>query len=319
MLSYGANDVVLGFAQTASFSSAGTTPNQRAVGQCGAEPRAGQSGLPGAAGADAGRRPAGASSRCPARLTRARRSWPSTGRISPAVPCSIGSGIFRSRRRRRRVGARPVRFDHHARGACAATRPQSRAPGGGLTPANYTVWGQAVGDFGRIRGDGNAATVTSTLGGFALGIDSKVDAKPFDNWRVGISGGYTSDNFSVAGGGQGTFENVFGTLYGGARYGAVDVRLGASYGGTMTNIARTVAFPGFVEAERANYGGSVAQGFGELGYRFALPRRCSSRSSVPASRMCRGPLQGEGRGRGARRVRRRTPMSRPPRSGSAAR
>ena len=150
--------------------------------------------------------------------------------------------------------------------------PQDPGPGG-LTPANYTVWGQAVGDFGRITGDGNAAGVTSTLAGFALGLDSKVDAKPFDNWRVGVSAGYTSDEFSVAGGnGHGTFENIFGTLYGGARYGAVDVRLGASYGGTETTTARTVAFPGFVEAEQARYGGNVAQGFGELGYRFALPQ-----------------------------------------------
>ncbi len=151
--------------------------------------------------------------------------------------------------------------------------PQEPGPGGSPTPANYTVWGQAVGDFDRLLGDGNAAAVSSTLGGFALGIDSKVDAKPFDNWRVGLSGGYTSDNFAVAGGnGSGTFENVFGTLYGGARYGAVDVRLGGSYGGTNTRTARTVAFPGFVEAERSNYGGSIAQGFGELGYRLALPQ-----------------------------------------------
>ena len=140
-------------------------------------------------------------------------------------------------------------------------------------PSSYTVWGQGVGTFGRNGSDGNAQTVNRTLGGFTTGIDTRVDAKFFDNWRVGVAGGYTNDNFSVSkGGGQGTFENIFGTLYGGARYGAVDVRLGASYGGTSTNIRRTVAFPGFNEAERASYGGDTALGFGEIGYRFAFPK-----------------------------------------------
>ena len=52
----------------------------------------------------------------------------------------------------------------------------------------------------------------------------------------------------------------------------IDVRLGASYGGTTTTVRRTVAFPGFFEGEHSSYGGNVAQGFGELGYRIALPR-----------------------------------------------
>ena len=47
---------------------------------------------------------------------------------------------------------------------------------GGVTPSTYTVWGQAVGDFFRNGGDGNASTVNSALGGVSFGIDTKVDA-----------------------------------------------------------------------------------------------------------------------------------------------
>ena len=139
------------------------------------------------------------------------------------------------------------------------------------TPAMYSVWAQGIGAFSRTIGDGNASSVSSTMGGFAFGADTKIDAKGFDNWRVGVAGGYTNSAFTVKdGGGTGTFENIFGTLYGGARYGAVDVRLGASYGGTATNLRRTVAFPGFNEAERSSNDGNTVQGFGEVGYRLAF-------------------------------------------------
>ena len=269
-LSYDATHVYLGFAQNAPFGSAAGTPNQRAT--AGAVESLG----PGNPLYDAVlvQEAAGA-----------RQAFQSTsGEAHASVPAiAMASTHFISEAVIGRLWNVPVLGGGDAisvldQFGTVTTNPLLRCyspdeTAGGVVPSNYTVWGQAVGDFGRNGGDGNAQTVDRTLAGFALGIDTRVDAPLLENWRLGLAGGYTSDAFFVSnGGGHGTFENVFGTLYGGARYGAVDIRLGASYGGTSTDTRRTVAFPGFNEAERARYGGDTALGFGEIGYRFAFPR-----------------------------------------------
>ena len=154
---------------------------------------------------------------------------------------------------------------------CYAADTSGGSASSGETPSHYTVWGQAIGNFGRSASDGNASSVSRTLGGFVLGADTRLDAKGLENWQVGVTGGYTNTQFTVHdGGGTGTYENAFGGLFAGARYGAVDIRLGAAYGGTATNTHRVVAFPGFNEAERSSYGGDTAQAFGEIGYRLAF-------------------------------------------------
>ena len=140
-------------------------------------------------------------------------------------------------------------------------------------PAPYAIWGQGFGDFGRNGGDHNAATLDRSLGGFILGGDTRLYGALGDAWRVGVAGGYTNDSLDVAArGSAGTFESIFGAVYGAANYGAFDLRLGAAYGGNGTNINRTVSFPGFNETEHSSYSGETVQGFGELGYRIILPR-----------------------------------------------
>ncbi len=151
---------------------------------------------------------------------------------------------------------------------CYAPIPGS-AP---VVPLGYTAWGEAFGNFGGTRGNGNAASLERSLGGFVLGVDTQLST-PGTPWRVGVAGGYTSDAYGVKDrSSSGTFESIFGSVYGGARYGAVDIRLGAAFGGNTTDDRRTVAFPGFAESEHARYGGGTIQGFGELGYRFQFPR-----------------------------------------------
>jgi outer membrane autotransporter protein len=139
-------------------------------------------------------------------------------------------------------------------------------------PLPYTVWGTGFGDFGRNGGNGNAATLDRSLGGFVIGGDGRVDGPYFNNWRIGLAGGYMSDDLRVkARASSGTFETYFGGLYAGAQYGAIDIKLGALGGGTSTDTNRTIGFPGFSDTARSSYGGTVAQGFGELGYKFGLP------------------------------------------------
>ena len=135
-----------------------------------------------------------------------------------------------------------------------------------------TVWSRAFGDFGRNGGNGNASSLERSVGGFVIGTDAPLSGA-FSPWRVGIAGAYTRDDLTVAdlasSAGLETFE---GSIYAGARYGAIDIRLGAVAGGTSADIKRSVGFPGFSEAERSNDIGLVAQGLGELGYRYALGR-----------------------------------------------
>lgn len=151
------------------------------------------------------------------------------------------------------------------------------APNDTVTPqilSNYSVWGQAIGSFGRNDGNSNVGSLDRSTGGFVIGADKAFyGVLGNGTWRVGVAGGYSNDSFKVSDrSSQGTYESAFGTLYAGARYNAVDLRFGGSFGGNSTNIRRTVAFPGFLDAERANYGGETVQGFGEIGYRFALSR-----------------------------------------------
>lgn len=135
----------------------------------------------------------------------------------------------------------------------------------------YTVWATGFGDFGSIDGNGNAAKLDRTLGGFVAGVDARVDGAYFNNWRIGVAGGYTSDDLTVRQRqSSGTFETYFGGLYAGAHYGAVDIKLGALGGGTSTDTRRTIAFPGFLDTARSSYSGTMAQGFGEIGYKFGL-------------------------------------------------
>ena len=143
----------------------------------------------------------------------------------------------------------------------------------GLAPQTYTAWGEGFGTFGHSDAGPNAGALDTSLGGFILGIDTPLNKLGFDNWRVGIAGGYTDTTFtSHLDGGTGTVQSVFGSLYGGARYGNIDIRLGATVSGQQTDAQRLVAFPGFIEQEKSSNGGMTVQGFGEIGYRYQVSR-----------------------------------------------
>ena len=134
-------------------------------------------------------------------------------------------------------------------------------------PAPYAFWGQAFGDFGRNKGDGNAATLRRSTGGFVLGGD----VLAYGPWRIGAAGGYTTDSLKVSTrASSGKFTSVYGALYAGANYGAVDLKLGAVYSGNHTSVSRNISLINFADATSTGYGGRTTQGFGEIGYHFAF-------------------------------------------------
>ncbi|MBK3402140.1 autotransporter domain-containing protein [Methylorubrum populi] len=136
-----------------------------------------------------------------------------------------------------------------------------------LDPRVFGLWGQGFGSFGDARGDGNAAGLTRQTAGFALGADLRLE----NGFRIGVVGGYSRTNLDTDGRRQtGEIESAFGGVYGGTEFGPVALRLGAVYADNSLRTRRSVTLPGLSETETARYGGRTIQGFGELGYRFAL-------------------------------------------------
>lgn len=139
----------------------------------------------------------------------------------------------------------------------------NEAAGIPITGPATTFWTQAFGARGSIDGNGNASSVRSNLAGVLTGADIQFEG----NWRAGLALGYSSSNTQVNA--QRSSADVEGGLiafYGGTHSGALNLRLGATFGFNSIDTSRTVAFPGFVDRIRANNNASTAQAFGELGY-----------------------------------------------------
>ena len=156
-----------------------------------------------------------------------------------------------------------------------------RAPGGGATgfsamnaivgpsvPANvFAAWGQAFGSFGHVGGDGDAATLDRSTGGFILGLDATLDQR----YRLGVAAGYTQSILSLdARGSSGNVDSTFGGVYGGASLEALQLRGGAFYAYNRYGADRTIAFPGFGDTASSGYGGDTLQAFGEAGWRMPV-------------------------------------------------
>ncbi|WP_371424229.1 autotransporter domain-containing protein [Tardiphaga sp.] len=131
------------------------------------------------------------------------------------------------------------------------------------------VWGQGFGSWGHSSGDGNAARLNRSTGGFFLGADAPV----FDTWRFGGVAGYSRTSFDVKDRhASGTSDNYHAGLYGGTSRGLsggdLAFRTGAAYTWHDISTARNVTFPGFSNSLRGDYNAATAQLFGELAYGF---------------------------------------------------
>ena len=143
----------------------------------------------------------------------------------------------------------------------AIAAPASSAPAA-------AAWGQAFGSFGRIGGDGDAATLDRSVGGFILGVD----ASPDNRYRLGVAAGYTQSTLSLeARASSGHVYSSFAGVYGGAGFNSLQLRGGALYAYNRYGTERSVAFSGFSDADSGGYGGDALQAFGEAGWRIGLP------------------------------------------------
>ncbi|WNJ89729.1 autotransporter domain-containing protein [Bosea sp. 685] len=154
--------------------------------------------------------------------------------------------------------------------ADAPGRPRMAAlPAPALETRRFQLWGEAIGAQGSSNGDGNAASLDRRGGGMLFGaeLESGGGETP---WRVGVAGGFTRTRFDIdQRRSDGTQDAVHAALYGGARFGAVNLRAGAAYAWNQTNLTRLVGLNGFSDVLRFDGQGATAQAFAEVGY--ALP------------------------------------------------
>jgi outer membrane autotransporter protein len=124
-------------------------------------------------------------------------------------------------------------------------------------------WTQGYGSWAQYDGNGNAATVDRSLGGFVSGVDTALD----HNWRAGLATGYTRSDLSV--GARSSSSDVNSYLlaaYAGGSVGPLALRSGASWSWNTIDTTRNVIFPGFFATETANYDGDVGQLFAEIAH-----------------------------------------------------
>jgi outer membrane autotransporter protein len=138
-------------------------------------------------------------------------------------------------------------------------------PGAAMPPL-YSAWGQAFGAWGQFESDGNAASMTRSLGGFVAGADFRFA----DDWLAGIAAGYSHSRIDVgARNSAADIDSAHVAAYLGGSLAAVNLRAGAAYAWHTIGTSRAVMFPGYFDTGHASYGGATAQAFGEVGYGLA--------------------------------------------------
>ncbi|MGU3496664.1 autotransporter-associated beta strand repeat-containing protein [Xanthobacteraceae bacterium A53D] len=126
-----------------------------------------------------------------------------------------------------------------------------------------TLWMQGYGGWGTAFGDGNAASISSSTGGFLGGLDVGVA----DGVRAGVMAGFSQTHFSVGErSSSGSMDNYDLGLYAGGQFGAFALRGGLSYTWHDLSVSRTVRFPGFYGTTKGSDTVGTTQLFGEVAY-----------------------------------------------------
>uniref|UniRef100_UPI0039EDF1B9 autotransporter outer membrane beta-barrel domain-containing protein n=1 Tax=Bordetella sputigena TaxID=1416810 RepID=UPI0039EDF1B9 len=140
---------------------------------------------------------------------------------------------------------------------------------GGARP---TGWARFYGNWGHADGDGNAARLDRSVGGFFIGADMPVAG----TWRAGVLAGYSHGSYRVNGSGASADSDDYHLgVYGGTQWGALGLRTGATYTWHDISADRRLAVPGFADRLSSNYNAGTAQIFGELGYKVPLGNRAN--------------------------------------------
>jgi subtilase-type serine protease len=135
------------------------------------------------------------------------------------------------------------------------------------TSENFAVWGSGFGAWGHLDGDGNAARLDRSTGGFLAGGDAAIG----ESWRLGLLAGYSHTSIHVDDrASSGSSSNYHLGLYAGTQRGPLGFRSGLAYTWHRIETGRSVAFAGFSDSLSADYDAGTFQAFGELGYRIDI-------------------------------------------------
>lgn len=130
---------------------------------------------------------------------------------------------------------------------------------------SFSMWGQGFGSWGQWDGDGNAAALDRTIGGFLMGGDALV----WDDMRFGVLGGYSRSNFSVDERlSSGTADTYTLGVYGGKEWDAFTLTGGLAHSWHSLDTSRSIAFSGFSDSLSASYGARTLQVWGEAAHSF---------------------------------------------------
>lgn len=150
--------------------------------------------------------------------------------------------------------------DASASTAASGQSAQTQADGTAL-------WGQFVGSWAHQDGNGNAAAMSSTVGGFLLGVDAPVG----DSSRVGVASGYTRTAVNAGQRGSSvSSDDALLSVYAGTQLGAFALSAGAAYTQHSLDTNRTIVLPDYLGSEHAGGRAYTGQVFGEAGYRFQV-------------------------------------------------
>jgi outer membrane autotransporter protein len=109
------------------------------------------------------------------------------------------------------------------------------------TQETWGAWGGALGGLGTVGQGLGTGAVTYNVGGFAAGLDRKLA----DNFRAGMTVGYTGGSNWVSGfSGQGFSNTVQAGLYGGFAQGPVYLDGIVGYAYSANQLARSIVIPG---------------------------------------------------------------------------
>lgn len=133
------------------------------------------------------------------------------------------------------------------------------------SPETMGAWGSAFGSWGDTNGDGNAADLSRSIGGFVAGLDGDIGS----DWRLGFLGGYSHSSFKVDDRrSRASSDNYHLGVYGGGTWGGLSFRSGLAYTFSEIDSSRLVVSPALVDSLTADYRAGTTQVFGELGYDF---------------------------------------------------
>lgn len=130
------------------------------------------------------------------------------------------------------------------------------------TADNFAVWGQGFGSWADWNSDDQVPGLDRSLGGILLGADIPLAA----DTRLGLLAGYSHSDIDEDDGASADVDNIHLGVYGGAAFGALQLRSGASYTWHEVATDRSVQFSTSQQHLSADYDGGTAQVFGEVGY-----------------------------------------------------